>query len=404
MEKLAQYLRSFELQRGIIGNTVDELQYQLISALNKLRNDFDTNQSLLHSIFNEIVQREKELVIKEKHMKDGVLHFNTEYARITELKESQLDKVQRCYENCLKELNLKKEEFEVVASKTKQEEERLEAIRKSVKECSCQLELEKKEVEYVKVCKESNIASIKKSKVDMESFVKLKEEEMWSKLEELELLEIHVKDIFKEAELKVKSVSSAQKYLQEQMSKHQQKELEFDKKVDEFKQNLQQLELEKSAWLAEKDKHKNNMFVRIEEQDVEVTIQNLIEIEEVIHAVTLICELKLTHKFSPMPLLLDYINHAENQTSIVCGGERSNKDKIKATKKEIALLKVVKKCVQNCNLQSVFPRLEFYQLGERLIRLEGKLKLYNHDEPSRKRKGHHSNVSQRIKIKYPQKY
>ncbi|KAM6544102.1 hypothetical protein CsatB_008549 [Cannabis sativa] len=397
MEKLTQSLRSFEQQRGDIGKTLEDLQ----------------------SIFNELVEREKEILTEEKRMKDQELKFKIEYGRISELKESQLKKVEASIHNCLKELSLKEEEFNVVASKTKLEEQRLEAIQNSVKECSCQLESEKKELEYVKAFKENNLASLKKTmvalekkKVELESIIQLQEEEMESRLKELELMEKHVQDILKEAQLKEKSASSARKFVaeaQKNIDQHQQKELEFEIKVDEFQRRLQQFELEKSAWLAEKNKMVG-VVVKIEQQqetrskgplpDVEVSIQNLIEIEEVIHAVKLICQLKLTNKFSPVSLLLDYIKNSENQTSIVCRGKRSNKDKIKAANKEIAILKAVKNCIQDCNLESVFPKVKFYQLGQRCIELEQKLELYSLQEQSGKRKKDDSIVGQRIKIKY----
>ncbi|XP_062100593.1 uncharacterized protein LOC133806518 [Humulus lupulus] len=138
--------------------------------------------------------------------------------------------------------------------------------------------------------------------------------------------------------------------------------------------------------------------------DVE-TIQNLILKKEIIHAVALVCELKLTDKFSPVTLLVEYIKDAENYTSLVCRGRRSIEAKKKATVKEITVLKAVKKCIEDCNLQSVFPKSQFYQVGQRLVSLEEKLQLYRYgpNESLRKRKNDDSTASQQIKIKYSQK-
>lgn len=62
--------------------------------------------------------------------------------------------------------------------------------------------------------------------------------------------------------------------------------------------------------------------------DVVESIQNLIERGEIIHAVKHICKLKLTDKFSPETLLVEYLEDAKNSTSIICKGRRSNEAKV----------------------------------------------------------------------------
>ncbi|PON63144.1 Frigida-like [Trema orientale] len=112
-------------------------------------------------------------------------------------------------------------------------------------------------------------------------------------------------------------------------------------------------------------------------------IRTLIQKGEIIHAVTLISELKLTAKFPSVPLLIKYLEDAKNSTQRACRKRIFDKAKKKAMEKEVAALKAVMECIKFCNLESDFPS---GTILKRLSVLENECKLFGHEVEKQKKR------------------
>ncbi|KAL5566208.1 hypothetical protein UlMin_029372 [Ulmus minor] len=83
-------------------------------------------------------------------------------------------------------------------------------------------------------------------------------------------------------------------------------------------------------------------------------VQSLIRRKKLIEAIRLSCVFKLTHKFSPRLLLIEYLEDAKEYTINISKKDISIEEKDKATDKEIDALRTALQCIQDYNLESEF--------------------------------------------------
>ncbi|XP_024021987.1 uncharacterized protein LOC21393521 [Morus notabilis] len=101
--------------------------------------------------------------------------------------------------------------------------------------------------------------------------------------------------------------------------------------------------------------------------DAAESIRNHIQRGETIHALRHICELKFTDKFPVEPVLTEYLEYAQNYTTIMFNkGSKYDEAKKKVKDKEEAALRAV----AECNLESEFPIIS---LAERISKRVGVL-------------------------------
>ncbi|EXB67649.1 hypothetical protein L484_010215 [Morus notabilis] len=115
-------------------------------------------------------------------------------------------------------------------------------------------------------------------------------------------------------------------------------------------------------------------------------VRNLIRRKKLTDAVGLICKFNLTHRFSPLPLLTNYMEDLKEYTKVNCKGKKPIEEKDKITDDEIAALSAVIKCIKDYNLDSK----NFF------IAILNRLRLLEQMKRDRRRSAHltHSKIEQ----------
>ncbi|KAM1802248.1 hypothetical protein TB2_032984 [Malus domestica] len=84
-------------------------------------------------------------------------------------------------------------------------------------------------------------------------------------------------------------------------------------------------------------------------------IRDLVEKNQLIEAVRLICPFKLIDKFPPVPLLKEFVENAKLSCIQMSKGYKLFSEKDKCVNNQIAALRVVIQCIKDSNLESEYP-------------------------------------------------
>lgn len=302
MEKIASDLKVTELKQSSLCKAYEEVHSQASSVLlltlqwKDLQEHFDSTRSALQGLLGEVVEREKEIDLKEKQWEAKQSQLNSEIdvkvkklgevdrlieerSRELDLHEKHVDSVKLLIQEHCEELVIKEKQFASINASIKEKERefgvrknRLDSLQKSIKEAESKCESKVKEVDEVRAIlrnyvndvelKERQFNAIRRSVEERREEVELKEGQLRvyeSAIDECER-EIQVREeklnfiknstvecsneveskekqlrlVQKEVEFKEKQFALLRKSMDEYFQKFEMKQKEWEAKVKEL--------------------------------------------------------------------------------------------------------------------------------------------------------------------------
>ncbi|PON73976.1 Frigida-like [Parasponia andersonii] len=183
MDKIAQDLRDLELKQGNLCKTFEVLHSQALSGLKELQNNLDSSWKSLRSIFRQLVEREEEVLSREKQLENKEIQFNKE----RDSRLNQLYGIEKLSGELSEELEAKKQNVESLNLLIQNNSRELEV--KENKYNTLQILIKEREREYDHILKSISRDTEKLVLIEKSMQRKLEEnQEMWKKFEDVTAL------------------------------------------------------------------------------------------------------------------------------------------------------------------------------------------------------------------------